>query len=56
MLIFIWFCIINILEIGDVAGCAEATITQTYRAMHPRAAELFPDDVRLALHPEKFPP
>lgn len=43
-------------EIGDVAGCAEATITCTYRAMHPRAVELFPDDLRLCIRPEKFPP
>ncbi|VUZ55205.1 unnamed protein product [Hymenolepis diminuta] len=43
-------------EIGDVAGCAEATITCTYRAMLPKAVELFPDDVRLTVRPEKFPP
>ncbi|KAM7541611.1 hypothetical protein Aperf_G00000040252 [Anoplocephala perfoliata] len=43
-------------EIGDAAGCAEATITCTYRAMLPRVTELFPDDVRLSVHPEKFPP
>lgn len=42
-------------EIGEVAGCAEATITGAYRAMHARAAELFPDDVRLAVRPEQFP-
>lgn len=42
-------------EIGDVAGCAEATITCTYRAMHTRANELFPDDVRLAMRPEELP-
>ncbi|VDN14255.1 unnamed protein product [Dibothriocephalus latus] len=41
-------------EIGEVAGCAEATITCTYRAMHARASELFPDDVRLAVRPEQF--
>ncbi|GAA33522.2 hypothetical protein CRM22_005761 [Opisthorchis felineus] len=38
-------------EIGEVAGCAEATITCAYRAMHARASELFPEDVRLSIRP-----
>ncbi|VDP73815.1 unnamed protein product [Schistosoma mattheei] len=42
-------------DIGDVAGCAEATITCTYRAMHSRASELFPEDVRLAIRPDELP-
>ncbi|TPP48788.1 Transcription initiation factor TFIIB [Fasciola gigantica] len=42
-------------EIGEVAGCAEATITCTYRAMHARASELFPEDVRLAIQPQELP-
>lgn len=47
--------IISFVEIGDVAGCAEATITCTYRAMHSRASELFPEDVRLAIRPDELP-
>jgi len=33
-------------EIGDIAGVADVTIRQSYKLMHPKAAELFPTDFK----------
>uniref|UniRef100_F1L3J2 Transcription initiation factor IIB n=1 Tax=Ascaris suum TaxID=6253 RepID=F1L3J2_ASCSU len=35
-------------EIGEIAGAAEVTVKQTYRLLHPRAKELFPEDFKFA--------
>ncbi|XP_045466218.1 transcription initiation factor IIB-like [Harmonia axyridis] len=37
-------CKKTILEIAEIAGCAEFTIIKTYRLMYPRAFRLFPVD------------
>ncbi|KAG9510921.1 Transcription initiation factor IIB, partial [Fragariocoptes setiger] len=42
-------------EISDVAGVAEQTIRQAYKAMFPRAGELFPDDFRFHTPIEELP-
>ena len=34
---------IFILEIGEIAGVAEATIKQSYKQMYPKVGELFPE-------------
>ena len=37
-------------EIGDIAGCADVTIRQTYELMYPHAKGLFPADFKLILN------
>jgi len=36
-------------EIGDVTGVAEVTIRQSYKQMHPRARDLFPENFKFAI-------
>lgn len=42
-------------EIGDIAGVADVTIRQSYRLMHPHAAELFPEDFKFTTPIEQLP-
>ncbi|KAL3308590.1 Transcription initiation factor IIB [Cichlidogyrus casuarinus] len=42
-------------DIGEVTGCAEATITLTYREMHVRAADLIPPNIRCTVKLENLP-
>merc|ERR1719239_615452 len=43
-------------DIGDIAGVAEVTIRQSYKAMIPKAAQLFPADFKFATNLESLPP
>lgn len=43
-------------DIGDIAGVAEVTIRQSYKAMIPKAAQLFPADFKFATNIESLPP
>ena len=40
---YLYYVILYFIEIGDIAGVAEVTITKSYKLMRPRAAELFPE-------------
>lgn len=42
-------------EIGDIAGVADVTIRQSYRLMHPHAAELFPEDFKFTTPIDQLP-
>lgn len=43
------------IEIGDIAGVAEVTITKSYKLMRPRAAELFPEGFGFATSVDALP-
>ncbi|CAK9300030.1 unnamed protein product [Gordionus sp. m RMFG-2023] len=42
-------------EIGGIAGVAEVTIKQSYKLLHSRARDLFPDDVKANIPYENLP-
>jgi len=43
------------LEIGDIAGVAEVTITKSYKLMRPKAADLFPEGFVFSVHVDMLP-
>lgn len=42
-------------EISEIAGVAEVTIRQSYKLMHPKAAQLFPPDFKFHIPVEELP-
>ena len=43
-------------EISEIAGVADVTIRQSYKLMHPRAADLFPSNFNFNVPIDKLPP
>ena len=52
---FSFSVVLNVVDIGDIAGVAEVTIKQSYKLMYPQAIALFPAECQFVTPIDQLP-